>query len=385
MIQKPKDEDFRESRVVATARTTSKIAVEGSKGIGAGVGRLYLYWIGGMMLFGLVVSAIPYIGFWGFLLLASGGIFWWRDYRKQAAARIEGLRQQPQRFFAAAPVCDPAVAFQSQAPSPFANGSDDGGFAFPAHVRREAKILFDIGQATQQAAVLLAAGLFFLFVLGRALENVGTIMGIVLVMLSVLVASRLLGDRVAIEWTPREVTVHHLLSTGTMQWADVDDVTVEKSSKLNFKTYFQSGSSKNIVLRAPINRLGGPTEMRVPVRLLGMEKAELERLLADLFCWRAAGNTLSPTATQPSGYAQPSGRPSSPGSQEIAAEPLGTSSPSADSNAGFDPDAIIERHLAERRRLFAENRPPVRSNSERVSPPAGVQMATRPTFGRKRI
>ena len=93
MIQKPKDEDFRESRVVATARTTSKIAVEGSKGIGAGVGRLYLYWIGGMMLFGLVVSAIPYIGFWGFLLLASGGIFWWRDYRKQAAARIEALRQ----------------------------------------------------------------------------------------------------------------------------------------------------------------------------------------------------------------------------------------------------------------------------------------------------
>ena len=379
MIQKPKDEDFRESRVMTTARTTSKIAVEGSKGIGAGVGRLYLYWFGGMMLFGLVVSAIPYIGFWGFLALAGGGIFWWRDHRKQAAARIEALRQQPQRFFATASVSNPIAAPQPHTPSPFASVSEDGGFAFPAHVRREARILFDIGQVTQQAAVLLVAGLFFLFVLGRALDNVGTILGIVLVTLSVLVASRLLGDRAAIEWTQREVTVHHLLSTGRMQWADVDDVTVEKSSKLNLKTYFQSGSSKNIVLRAPINRLGGPTEMRVPIRLLGMETTELERLLADLFCWRVAGNA------QRAGYALPFDRPDLVSSQKIAAEPLSSVSPSANPNASFDPDAIIERHLAERRRLFAENRPPVRSNSERVSPAAGVQMATRPTFGRKRI
>lgn len=385
MIQKPRDEDFRESSVVTTARTTSKIAVEGSKGIGAGVARVSLYWYGGIILFGLVMSAIPYIGFWSFLLLAGGGFWRWKEHRKQAAARIEALRQQPQRFLASEPVYNPAAALQGEAPSPFANGGDDGGFAFPADVRREAKILFDIGQVTQQAAVLLAVGLFFLFVLGRALDNVGTIMGIVLVMLSVLVASRLFGDRVAIEWTPRKVTVHHLLSTGNMQWVDVYDVTIEKSSKLNFKTYFQSGSSKNIVLRAPINRLGGPTEMRVPVRLLGMETAELERLLADLFSWRAAGNSLSPTATQPSGYAQPSGRPSSPGSQEVASEPLGTASPSADPNSSFDPDAIIERHLAERGRILAENRAPVHSNSELVSPAARIQMAGRPTFGRKRV
>ena len=361
MIRKPTDKDFQEGAAVRALRETQTIAVEGSKGIGAGLHRLMLMWFGGVMAFGFVVSAIPYLGF--AIIPIAGAAFWfWRDRRRAAAQRVEAVKHSVQME---------SLARQghhtSRRPPELAWDEDDA--AFPDDVRREAKIEVDIGAVVQQAVVFFMLGFLLMFMLGAVFDTTAIVGGIVLVALAVLIASRAFGDRTVLAWDKRKVKVHHLLSEGEMQWSDVVDVTFEKRSRLNFKVYFQTGSSRNIVLHAPINRLGGPNEMRVPIRFLGMDKDEQVALLRDLLCWRAMGNSVA------SGPAHKVAAVSVP---QTAYRPA----PSDDPRESFDPDAIMQNYMREREETI---RIADRADDyTQAGVPSPQAMNPRPVFGRKR-
>ena len=345
MIRKPSAADFRESTAVTAARATRKIAVEASGGVGQGVARLYTYWFVGIMGFGFVASLLPYLGFPGFLLIVGGVVCYFNHQKKRKA----GLGTS-----------DPSVTSRA-VPHPLAWEAQE--FAFPADVRRAGRVELNISAVSQQAVVLGMAGLLTVAFFARLVgSEIVTILGIALILLGVLVAARLFGNRAVLEWDTQRVKVRHLLSEGEMQWSDVADVRVEKSSRFNPETYFLSGSSRNIVLAAPVNRLGGPAELLVPIRLLGLERQELELVLRDLFCWRAAGNSIAKSGME---RAQ-AGAQADGGMAEPARSGL------ANPRASFVADAIMARYLAEREQVIAAARPDLHSHA-----------SARPVFGRK--
>ena len=350
MIRKPTDKDFAESELVKTMRETRTIAVEGSKGVTKGLQRLLVLWFGGVMIFGFVVSAIPYLGF-GILPIAGFAFWYWRDRKRRAAARVEAIERV---------AVDDAWRrdrLPMHRPGEEAEYEDA---AFPDEVRREGRIEADIGAVVQQAVAFFAIGFLCMFMLGAVLDSGAILAGIVCVVLAVLIAARVVGDRAVLSWDTRKVKVAHLLSEGEMQWSDVTDVRVEKASIFNLRVFFQTGSRKNIVFDAPVNRLGGPTEMRVPIRFLGLEKPDLEALLRDLFCWRALGQSVAPGArTAP----RPAGR-----------DPVHRPTPTSDPRESFDADAIMDNYLRQREETIR--------GAGRADDHLAPQ---RPVFGRKRV
>merc|ERR1712039_1007892 len=187
-------------------------------------------------------------------------------------------------------------------------------------------------------------------------------------MLAALIGSRAFGHRKLIEWDTRKVKVWHLLGEAEMQWSDVIEVTVEKTSRFNLFVYFQSGSRRNVLIRALVNRLGGPLEMRVPIRHMNLARPELERLLRDLMCWRAAGNAAGPE--------------NAPTRQQAGPPPPG---PLTDPRDSFDPDAIMARYLREREQtLVAVGREEIKAEWPRPAS-ASLNKQPRPVFGRKHI
>ena len=352
MIRKPTDADFREGDAVKVLRETGKITLEGSKGIGKGLHRLLLMYLGGIMAFGLAITLIVGTSGLALIPIAVGGYWFWQSRKQKDAARIAALREESARLVRGAP---------TRQTTPAADGAGDD-VAYPAEVRRQGNVEADIGAVAQQVAILFAIGLVVLLLAG-GLGGIGIVFGMMFVMLAVIIGSRVFGDRKLIEWDTRKVKVWHLLSEGEMQWSDVTDVTVEKAGRTNLAVYFQSGSRRNIVITALHNRLGGPTTLRVPIRYMNLPQAELEKLLRDLFCWRAAGNSIAPGAAA---QRQAPGVPSAP-----------TITPLTDPRDSFDPDAIMANYLRQRQQTFEavgrEDIAPVPSPADQ-----------RPVFGRKR-
>lgn len=339
MIRKPGAEDFRENPAIVAMRESKKIAIEGSKGIGQGMARLYLYFIAVMMGFGFLASLLSSLDGIGGLLVIGVGAFGYNQWR---------LNQQMRRQM--------ATRYGDYYPDSRFDQPHPDSFAFPPQVRREGSVELNIGAVAQQVAVLFISGFVVMLVFGRGDSSIAMVFGIVLVTLSVLVGARLFGHRKAIEWDQTSVTVWHLLGEGRMQWSDVADVTVEKSSRLNFATYFKSGSSRNIVLIAPVNRLGGPNRLLVPIRLTALDERGLEELLRDLFCWRAAGMSLGGFVEEPSVPHRPFSRNPAylePQAPQPRPFPQNDAPDSSAPEAVFDPDAIMERYMRDRDRTLA--------------------------------
>ena len=356
MIRKPTERDFEEGQAVKALRDTHKVTVEGSKAIGTSVNRAILVYFAVVMTFGFGLSLAVATGGLGLIPMAIGGLWWWRQRKAKEAAEVERLRGEQRRI-------ERETLSNPRSAQP-ARPADPDDFAFPAEVRRSAAIEADIGSVIQQAFLLLMAAMLLLFVFAIATGFVGIIVGSVAMMLAVLIGSRAFGHRKLIEWDTRKVKVWHLLGEAEMQWADVTEVTVEKRSRLNLLVYFQSGSRRNVVIRALVNRLGGPLEMRMPIGHMNLSRPDLERLLRDLMCWRAAGNTA--------------GGESSPAQPQPAARSV---TPVTDPRDSFDPDAIMARYLREREEtLAAAGRPDIVAN--RAHPSLNHQ--ARPVFGRKR-
>ena len=150
-----------------------------------------------------------------------------------------------------------------------------------------------------------------------------------------------------------------------MQWSDVADVTVENSSRFDFTAYFRSGSRRNVVLIAPVNRLGGPNRLMVPIRLIALDTPALEMLLRDLFCWRAAGMSLGGSIEESASHtgtytdfqaADPTrqARPSALAPAPRAADPMPEAETRAATGDTFDPDEIMARYLRDRERVQAQ-------------------------------
>lgn len=365
MIRKPTDDDFREGDAVKALRETRKVTVEGSKGIFDGVNRLWSIWFVGIMIFGAGISLITATGGLALIPVALGGIWWWRSSSKDAA-RSSGSRGST------------ANPWQAAGSGPFGAASalqshGDGQVAVPANIRQQGSIEADIGSVAQQAFVLFGLGVFIMLIVGGTGGGIAIIGGIVLVMLSVLVGSRIFGDRKMIEWDSRKVKVWHLLSEGEMQWSDVSDVSVEKAGRLDLRVLCQTGSRRNIVITAHLNRLGGPTVMRVPIRFMNLPQDEQEKLLRDLFFWRAAGNSIA------TGFA--AGKTTA--RQESTSPPAPAITPLSDPRQSFDPDAIMANYLRQRQETLEavgrEDAAPSRPAASERSP-----LDQRPVFGRKR-
>lgn len=353
MIRKPNEDDFREGDAVNAMHETRKITVEGAQGIARGVDTLILIWFGGIMAFGFFISLVTATAGLALIPIGIFGVMYWRSRRKDAARHQAVLQAQPQSL--------PRASRSAAAPW---GGAADADVAFPADVRRQGCVEADIGAIVQQAFVLFAIGAILMVV---RLGGIGIIVGMMFVVLAVIIGSRAFGDRKLIEWDTRKVKVWHLVSEGEMQWSDVCDVTVETASRTDILVYLQSGSHRNIVLTAAHNRLGGPTLLRVPIRYMNLPQDELERLLRDLFCWRAAGNSIAP------GVSHAQAEPPSPSAAPIT--------PLTDPRHSFDPDAIIARHQRERAEtLAAVGREDIAAAHSRPSP----NHQARPVFGRKR-
>jgi hypothetical protein len=360
MIRKPTERDFQEGEAVKALRETHKVAVEGSKGIGQGIGRMYAIWFGVTMAFGLGMSLVIATSGLALIPIAIGGIWYLRWRKGNEAAKVAMLRSEQDRILREAQI--------SRAVSAGSDRSDAAAdVAFPASVRRHGVIEADIGAVAQQAFMLLVAAFILLFVVNIASGIVGLIFGAAAMMLAALIGSRAFGHRKVIEWDTRKVKVWHLLSEAEMQWSDVVDVTVEKASRTNLVVYFQSGSRRNIIIRALVNRLGGPTVLRVPIRHMNLPEAELQDLLRDLMCWRAAGNSAGPAAAH--------------SRQPVNDTPFAAAiTPLSDPRESFDPDAIMERYMRDRQQtLEAAGRPDVSP----VRAPSPLEQQ-RPVFGRKR-
>jgi len=254
----------------------------------------------------------------GLIPMAIGGIWWWKRRKAKDAAEIERLRNEQHRI-------ERETRPNPISPQPGKNTGPEGA-AFPSDERRSGVVEANIGAVIQQAFMLLMAALILLFVFGIATGFVGIVVGSIAMMLAALIGSRAFGHRKLIEWDTRRVKVWHLLGEAEMQWADVAEVTIEKRSRLYLLVYFQSGSRRNVLIRALVNRLGGPLEMRVPISHMSLAQPELERLLRDLMCRRAAGST--------SGGEGPPVRPQ-PETRAVT--------PVTDPRESFDPDAIMAR------------------------------------------
>ncbi len=358
MIRKPTERDFREGEAVRALRETHKITVEGSKGIGAGFNRIVLTYLAVTMALGFGLSLAVATGGLGLIPMAIGGVWWWNGRKARETAEIDRLRADQDRI---AREAQPRHSF-----TPAERASDSGDVAFPPEVRRSGVIEADISSVMQQAFMLVMGALLVLFAFAKVTGIVGLIVGSIAMMLAALIGSRAFGHRRLIEWDTRKVKVWHLLGEAEMQWSDVTEVTVEKTSRLNLIVYFQSGSRRNVLIRALVNRLGGPLEMRVPIRHMNLAQPELQRLLRDLMCWRAAGNAA--------------GDADAPARRQAGSPPPG---PLTDPRESFDPDAIMARYLRDREQtLVAVGREEITAEWPRPAS-ASPNNQPRPVFGRK--
>jgi len=364
VIRKPGEDDFREGAAVTAIRETGKVAVEGSRGLGQGARKLMLYWFAGTMAFAFFVSFGTATGGLGFLAapLAFG---WYRKNRRaREAERMEALRLQPYQYVANS---------VSAGEWPFSGRDAGAALACPADVRGEARLELDIGALAQRAVAFFAIGFALMAMFRKSLDLIAYGMGGAFVVIAVLVAARMFGNRTVLEWNRREVSVQQLLTSGTIRWSDVTEITVETSSWRDLRTLFMAGSRKNIVIRALHNETGGPSKLYAPVKLMALSELEIERTVRDLHCWRVAATTAFLRQPAQRGWASQSPA----GAREPDAVAIG---PSSEPRASFDADAIMEGYLARRAEAFAA------AGRQDAGPVSGARSvnAGRPVFGRKR-
>lgn len=342
MIRKPSAEDFREGTAVTVLRESRKIAVEGSKGVGAGVGKLYGYWFVAMMGFGFVMTMLGQLGSGGgtVLLVTAGigfAIYRWRRSSGSAGNPLAGAKAAPRR----------AAATDAYAAAPLAANRQ---------VSMSGQLHLDISALSRQVVTLLLPAAFLILLGGTPIMLAGIVLGAV----ALLLAARIFSDRVVMRYDPRSISVTGLLGSSDMLWADAEDIYARTFSRFNLKVLLTSGAWRNIVISAPRNSLGGPSELLIPIDLIGLDKEALIALVSDLICCRAAG-----------GEPVPSWQPEL---QHEAPTPARAPTPWSDPRESFDAAGIRARHMAEREQLVAETRPDLQRDG--AAPPR--------TFGRKR-
>lgn len=346
MIRKPSAEDFREGTAVTVLRESRKIAVEGSKGVGAGVGKLYGYWFVAMMGFGFVMTMLSQIGNGGgtALLVTAGigfAIYRWRRSSGSAGNPLAGAKAAPRR----------ASSTDSHSAAPRAGSRP---------VSMSGRLHLEISALSRQVVTLLLPAAFLILLGGTGATLPIMLAGIVLGAVALLLAVRIFSDRVVMRYDARSISVTGLLGSSDMLWADAEDIYARTFSRFNLKVLLTSGARRNIVISAPRNSLGGPGELLIPIDLIGLDKEALIALVGDLICCRAAGGEPVP-AWQPE-------------LQHEAPAPARAPTPSGDPRESFDAAAIRARHLTEREQLVAETRPDLQRDG--AAPPR--------TFGRKR-
>lgn len=309
MIRKPDAKEFRESTAVSTLRDARTLAVEGGRGIGQGTASLLKWWFIIMMGFGFVMSVVTNIGAFGILLLLGSGAAWLAHSRKKASHREAVLpaRVSPLRM------------------------------EYPEDVAIAGNYDLSVGDVGRRAAKF-AVPAILLFPTSGMLTFMAplTLFGIVLLALAILTVARLSGERAVVRYDSRTLIVRGLLGEATMMWEDVQDVRIRKAAFYNLPVLFTSGSRRNIVVTAAVNRLGGPQELLIPYPLLGLGKEGLVELV---------GILISLQAHAPATVIDALKRKTSDRSQASSA---------ADSAAApFDADAIMARHLADREQVVA--------------------------------
>ena len=346
MIRKPSAEDFREGTAVTVLRESRKIAVEGSKGVGSGVAKIYGYWFVGMMGFGFVMTMLSNLGSGGGTVLLVVAVVAFAIYRAKRSGR--GPVGAPPILSRRMPDFEEAEPYRP-APAPGAR-----------QVSQTGRLHLEISALTRQAVILLVAAAFLILLGGTGATLPIMLAGIVLGAVALLLAARIFSDRLVMRYDARSISVTGLLGSSDMLWVDVEDISARTFSRLNLKVLFTSGARRNIVVSAPRNSLGGPSELLIPVDLIGLDKEALITLVSNLICCRAAGGEVVP-----GWQAEP---------QHGAPLPARAPTPAGDPRESFDPDAIMARHLAEREQLIAGTRPDLQTGA--AAPPR--------VFGRKR-
>jgi hypothetical protein len=328
MIRKPDAHEFRESGAVSALRDARTLAVEGAKGVRDGtamfVGRAFM----GLMAFGFVMSMALHIGPLVLLMALAGGVAWVALHRKRRRRDLIARWPAGPSAFLSQPLASEPECYQLSVG------------AVGRHAATSAVL----------AILFFPTSSFFSFMLPFMLA------GITYLALAMLLVARLAGDRTVIRYDAQTLTVFGLLGETTILWADVGDVVVRKSSRLNLHVLFTSGARRNLVVLGRINRLGGADTLYVPVDLLGLDRDALHALVTRMLLCKAEATDVD--------------RAAAPRTVASGLPPRLTST-SATFEA-FDPGAIIARHIAERDHLRAEQRP-------------DLSAPRRATFGRKTV
>ena len=319
MIRKPDAREFRDSDAVLAIRDARTVAVEGARGVGQGTAKFFGRVMMALFGFGFLMSVVGHLGSVGLLLAGGGAVTVMLLRGRKRTTRMEAARW-----------AEPAVARPRVA----------------AALEPERHEL-SVGAAARSAATFGVPAIL-LFPTSSLLSFMlpFTFGGIVALALAFLILSRLSGDRTVLGFDAETVTVRGLLGEATILWQDVADVAVERASFFNLRVLFTSGSRRNLVVLGRRNRLGGPETLFVALDLLDLDSDEVARLVARMAMFQTGTPFADADAT-----AEPA---------RLRAEPLAA-------ERGFDPDAIIARHIAERDALVAAQRP------------------QRPTFGRKAV
>jgi len=192
--------------------------------------------------------------------------------------------------------------------------------------------------------------------------GLGIVIGIILLIGGPLAAlgmiRKLLGDATAIRYDERTVTVFTTWKSHSLSWADVKsvDILVMTTHMYGFipikRTYFLDFRVTGGLL--------GTKKLRLPLKLLGLDKEAGAALVAELDRARLSAPHLPLTSAYGSGahfQTRPKGR-----------DPL----EGAPRDDGFDPDAVMARYMARRAQAAAQPQP-----EPQVAPPRAVG------FGRK--
>lgn len=331
MIRKPTEQDFREGMAVTVLRETGKASVASARGVRIGYSKLVRYYLAGILALGLGSAVLSNMSgslssLVVFGLLGTGATIW---YRRQKSVV---LPQHVREF------------------------SVDG---VSGNAQREHRtISLDRSLIFQKVFSLLIPAVISAF-LGFALPIVFVVSSAMFAF-AVMLGARAFGKLDLLHFDDRSVRVTGLLGTGEMLWTDVADVKMAKASRFNLTTIFTSGSRSNIVIIAPLSRIGGPRRLFVPIDLIDRDHDELLGLLTDMLrCCNYPATvrdlgSVPPAATPVDVYI----RPSEVGDHET-----------------FNPDRIMERYLADRNQVAASG----------PYPPSGASspVTARRAFGRK--
>jgi hypothetical protein len=339
LIRKPDIEVFRDSSTVTALRGARALAKEGGGGAARAVSSVWLT----MMLVVFIMTGLGAMASARSLLAALvclpliGAAVWalfkiWRAPTRDGAVELGTV-----------PVDDGiSVPLPEHLRGQARTAAPTGGF----HVKYWAKAFVN------QATLLLVFGGLGLSVTIRS-PGFMTFVTALMVLRGVLLLSIFFRGGVCLTAKEDRLCVRSLIGEKEMYWSDVTDVRVETFKRDEWWIMLSTGARHHIVV-AGHHRLGS-NKLLIPYKLLGLDtngtRDLVRRLLLHAEIARSRPVQAAPATTPSFGHRQ-------------------ASPPLEEPRSSFDPDAIIQRYLAEREQLLPSQSPAVR-------PVAG--------FGRKRV